>query len=401
MLQNIATVFVGDLISKILLAAAALLLIRVLSPTEYAQYTIATAAFSVVIQAAGAGFSRVYLVSGGVGLGVGQAKTFLVAQLIAGVAIALIAGLALTLPLSILVGVLWLSVAGCCVDFLKTLYQSRLRFGFLSAVELVRSMAFLMVVGVAVLAMRTTHVQAWLIVMLQAASFSVASIPLLSAIRENAGNARSPSVQGLFKLVSSRPLSYLVGYFLMLSILSSADIYMLRKLSDDLNLATYGSAFRYYSLILVALYSLNTVMLPVLQRAATATAVNAVFHRQRRIIMIAIPAILIMALTTNLWIPVIDGGKYVGASAVFRILSVSAAISIVCSPWVNMFLIAGRYSELLVLVIVAVATSIVVSAVLVPKMGAEGAAIATLCASGALNVGIALRFRTNPHRDVA
>lgn len=390
MLPSVATVFFADLISKIFLAIAALLLIRVLSPAEYASYTAAAAVFAVVIQAAGAAFSRVYLVTRGAEFGTGQAAVFLVAQLIAAFAIALMGALAVSLPVLLLVGTIWLSLAGCCTDFLKTVYQSQLKFTGLSVVELVRSAAFMVTIVVALAILHGT-LQAWLVIALQAAAFSAASVPLLRVVRQGQRDVGALRPRQLFAQITSRPLVYLVGYFLALSVLSSIDVFMLRAASDDFSVATYGSAFRYYSLILVALYSLNTVMFPVLQKAANVEAVRAVFRRHRLVVLVSMPVILALALSANDWIPLIDGGKYSHAPAVFRILAASAAISILCSPWVNIFLIAGRYRELLLLVLLALVTAVVTNVLLIPTMRAEGAAIATLCASGVLNMGIALR----------
>jgi O-antigen/teichoic acid export membrane protein len=97
------------------------------------------------------------------------------------------------------------------------------------------------------------------------------------------------------------------------------------------------------------------------------------------------PVILTGAWLSRWIIPLIDGGKYPGAISVFRILAVSAIISLAFSPYVNTVMRFGKFRYLLGLVCGGICISVGGNLVLVPFFGAAGTAVSTLISFAFVN----------------
>jgi len=79
---------------------------------------------------------------------------------------------------------------------------------------------------------------------------------------------------------------------------------------------------------------------------------------------------------------------------VFRVLALSSIVSFAFSPHVNLLMKLERFGFLLRLILVASAVAIALHATLIPRLGALGAAIATLLASALVTVRIFFAARS-------
>ncbi len=193
---------------------------------------------------------------------------------------------------------------------------------------------------------------------------------------------------------------YLFGYYAILAFFSQLDIFMLRIMTSDIELATYGSAFRYYSLLLLALGSVKVVFLPLIQGVTNANELKSIFHMHRKMLLVFGPVVLIGAWASQWIIPWIDMGKYPNAIPVFRILAVSAIISFAFSPYSTLILRFEEFKFLFLLISVTLLLNVGLNIILIEMLGAIGAAIATGIGFGFLNCSIFLRGRSNIHRLV-
>jgi O-antigen/teichoic acid export membrane protein len=184
---------------------------------------------------------------------------------------------------------------------------------------------------------------------------------------------------------------YLFGYFVVLAVFSQMDIFLLKWLSTDKELATYGSAFRYYTIALLALNSIQTVLLPMIQRAQTADDIYALYKKHLQLLILLIPGLIVGAWASQWIIPFVDQGKYPAAVLTFQILGSSAAISLLFSPHSSLVFRFEDFKFLFALILVGLLVLVALNIILIPPYGSIGAAIATLVGFGAVNTGIFVR----------
>jgi len=197
----------------------------------------------------------------------------------------------------------------------------------------------------------------------------------------------------LAKQILQGPYCYLLGYFVFLALMSQIDVFMLKSRSTEYQLATYGSASRYYNLLILALNAVHAVFLPVLQKIQTRDEMDTFFRQQRHLLYIFIPVALLGGWLSQWLIPFIDMGKYPGAVTTFRILVVSSIISLALSPYASLVIRFEDFKFLLILSCMMLPLAVVLNSFLSPRYGAIGAAISNLSTYGILNT--AIFFRAN------
>lgn len=395
-MKSVLQVFVGDFAAKVLLGLAGLALIRFMPAGEYAVLTLATVLSAFIVQGMTGNLNRVYLV-GRKQLGLEAApQNFLAMQLWIVAAVALVGAPAI-LYSSMTAGVyglvIALTVANCLLEFAKTFYQQELRFARFSLIEFARTTIFVAAL-VGLVVSQGDQLKAWQVLALNAAC--VLGVVLIAFGRQLDPRAlwRGREVWRLSRQVLASRYLLMIGYFLGVAMLVRIDVLMLSLLDSDGELATFGASFRYYSILMMMLGALHTVFLPLTQRVKTQEELAKLFGQHRRLIALIVPAILVGAWASAWIIPAIDGGKYPGAVGVFRVLSLSAVISLVCSPHANLLLRYGAFRFLFAICVVAIGGNVAMNALWIPRWHAVGAAWATLISAGGVNVMIILRSRT-------
>lgn len=126
-------------------------------------------------------------------------------------------------------------------------------------------------------------------------------------------------------------------------------IVMASSFGDNKSVATYGAAMRYQAILGMAVFTFNTVLLP--QMAALSEEKkerDRLIHRLRKLAPLLF--ILYTSAVFLIWwaVPYIDQGKYAHLRKVFLILSITPALSLISTPYVNKLLLEGRTQALLV-----------------------------------------------------
>jgi O-antigen/teichoic acid export membrane protein len=187
------------------------------------------------------------------------------------------------------------------------------------------------------------------------------------------------------KTILKSKFSLMIGYFFVLAYLTRLDMLMLKCLDSNIELSTYGSAFMYYGLLMILLAAMHTVFLPLTQRVNDRRQLSSLMMKHQRMIYVVVPVVLLGAWLSRWIIPFIDTGKYPGACEVFRILSISAIISLACSPHANVLFRYDAYRFLLIVVCGAFVVNVGLNWVMIPRFHAAGAAWATLVSMGIVN----------------
>ncbi|MAE74537.1 MAG: hypothetical protein CL675_10610 [Bdellovibrionaceae bacterium] len=373
MFREFVRVFSYDIFAKAIAGCSLFLIIRILSPSQYADYS-----FFWSMSFLSAGFFAASLnktiVVGYEDLQLADRKgMLLVAQLmIVGLSSALILVLNSASAEFVLGGVTFaLGVAG--LDFSKALYQRSLNFKAFPLVEVFKNSVIL--VGLLLLLYKGIDGQR--VLLLQGGLGAIAAVVVLTRIRPNFDGFRWRETFRLYKSICRSDYVYLYLYLGIIAVFIQTDVFMLRKLSTDLQLATYSSSYRYYALAVMALESVNNVQLPMLMSAESKGQVQAIFRSHKKMVMAYVPVCLAGAILSPFWIPLIDQGKYPDAPIVFGILSVSAIFSFGWSPLINVLFSEKRFKAICLFAIFGWLINVGLNRVLVPQLGAPGAAIAT------------------------
>jgi len=382
-----------DVLAKAVLGLVAVALIRFMPTDQFAAYTLALSVATLAAQVLAGGFNRIYIV-GYERLGLAdRTEPFLGLQL-ALVALAGILGLPAAGALEgLYAAVVALAAAIVLSEFSKTYFQRELRFGRYSAIEIGRVIAQAAAI-IGLIAVYGGAVKASAVLWIQAAALAGAFLVALGARlawrRVSALRAWGSLLRGA---AAGGPYAYLFAYFGVLAVFSQIDVVLLKLLSEERTLASYGSALRYYALLSLALGAVHAVLLPSIQRAETREALDSLYAQHLRLLVVFIPGVALAALAAGWLLPWIDLGRYPDSVLAFRILAVSAVLSFAFSPHVNLLMKHERFRFLFVLIVIALAVHVLLCLLLIPRFGAPGAAAATLIASACVTVPIFFESR--------
>ena len=376
-----------DVLAKVVLGLVSLALIRFMPVEQFAAFTLAVSVATLAAQALAGGFNRIYVVGYEALALAGRAGAFLGFQL------ALVALLALagTLAAAALGGLYPAAVAlalGIVLsEFAKTYYQRELRFGRYSAIEVGRAAGQALGVGLLIAVYRDA-LGAAPVIWVQAAALALSFAVAAAAALRWADVFAPAAIARVARTVLGGAYGYLLAYFGVLAVFSQIDVLMVKALADEHTLATYGSALRYYGLLSLALGAVHAVLLPAIQRAATAAELRRLYREHFRLVLLFAPAVALGAWLAGWVLPWVDGGRYPDAVTAFRLLAASAVVSFAFSPHVNLLLKRGRFRFLFLLIVAASAVALAANLALIPRFGAPGAALATAIASACVTVPI-------------
>jgi O-antigen/teichoic acid export membrane protein len=390
-MKSILQVFSFDLISKAMMGALGVIIIRFMQENEYADYTFALSLVFFITQILSMSFNRIYIV-GFHKLDLNDSLAFLGYQL---VCIGLL--ICITAPFQHLMnGVYWFTVAlvsaTCLSEFSRTILQHELRFLRFSFVELFRSSLFFICV-LFLISVVQYKMQAWQVLLCQAGAMFTSFLVFFRARIQIRGNLLVRRALDIALAVIAGKYRYLFGYFSLLALFSQLDVFMLKGLGSNFSLATYGSAFRYYSLLMLSLAAVHSVLLPSIQKVESIEDWDRIHAGLRRMLLVFVPLAFLGAWLSQWIIPWIDKGKYPDAVTVFRILAVSSVFSFAFSPHVNIVLRFEDFKFLFLVIIGGLLLAATLNLLLIPRYQAVGSAIATLVGFGFNNLLIFLRSR--------
>jgi O-antigen/teichoic acid export membrane protein len=281
------------------------------------------------------------------------------------------------------------------LEFTRSLYQAEERFTFYIGVLWLRQgITFILLGGLWIFRALSFDVAAWLIAWVNVVFgigvgvYSIGRggwVSLARIVKEGRQQMRG--------FLSA--MGWLIAYFLALSASGRIDIMMLSRFASERALAAYGVAFQYYAMALLFLGSINSVLLPKFSRVEMQMpgAQTAFLRRWLRYsVWTAVPFLLfdLMGKPLFVWI---NGAQYEQAFGVFVVLSVGIWLSLVFSPVVNVLIARKDFQFLFALGAIALVISLVGSYALVRLLGGIGAAISVVLSAGFVNVVAALRVR--------
>lgn len=381
-MKTLLQVFASNVLSKGLIGLSGLAIIHHLPAADYALYTLGFALVSLGAQLVSGPLNIIYIVALRSGHPAIAPTPFFILQMAA-----LAAVLLLGLPLAALTGWLYAPIALWVAamvgfEFSRTRLQSDLDFGRYNGYEIAR--AALTFGGVWAVCQLPTAGPATLMALQGAVMLAVTVLSLAPHLKKSQIPDSAATLRAFRDLAARYPA--LVGYCVLLALFTQMDVLFLKALADEHTLATYGSALRYYQLLVMALASANTVLFPQVSRAKTGAQIVTLYRSHLKVSAVFLGLAAAAAAVAPFVMPIVDQGRYPQAVPTFGVLAVSAGVSFVCAPFVNVLLRQGQFRILLVTLLVAMAVGAVLQAVLIPLWGSVGAAVATLTSSAILTL---------------
>ena len=377
MLRSFAKVFTCDLIAKVLMGLAMLAIIRVMPIAQFAVYTVVLATVTLSTNIFVQAFNRILIIGGERMDLMKNLKPLAVLQFVLVCGTSTVILFALNVDAVVFVSAIALSSALAFSSLIKTIYQRAEQFDRFGYLELTRSVLFAgSLFGV--IFFLDGALKVWHAIGLQASAFLFAAVPASLKFVWKTDNRVLAISRSILMQIAHSQYKYLFAYLVVLAMFLQTDIYMLRLMTDERTLAEYGSAFRYYSFLTMALGAIHTVMLPLVNNATSLESLNKIYRRHRNLIFLITPGIVGLAIAATWLIPIIDEGRYIDAPLVFQILAVSSILSFALSPHVNLVMRYERFKSLFRIVCGAFAVNICANLILIPKFGSVGAAFGTV-----------------------
>jgi len=170
---------------------------------------------------------------------------------------------------------------------------------------------------------------------------------------------------------------WLIGYYLVLTLFQKFDIFLLSRLSSQKELAVYGVAFQYYSILLILLGSITTVLAPKFSRIEMqdpAVQRRFVFKWLKSTAWIILPILIADLLGKPLFVR-INGAQYAKSFSIFVIFSISVWLSLMFSPLMNVLVARKEFRFIFSLAALTLVINFVGNFFLIPHLGGRGAAL--------------------------
>lgn len=383
------SVLLGNSVAAGLMALANILLLRGMDASQFAGYTIALSIALMSYRAFTVPICHAFLIEKGPDSPQLNLATVGLASVVVSVALATSISSVASHSTITVGAIALLSASLAAFEVIRTGHQKEHRFRTYGLADVLRTAFFLLATCVlwhwhSLTASAVLVIQS--VAALIAAGFlcwTAPQIPIWAASYRN--------MQFVFKMACSYPYGYLFVYFAFGALLGQIEFLLLGALSNQTQIATYGAGYRIYQILALALGSVLSVLLPVTQRANSTAEVVQIFNQHIKHALVFAVICLHMAMTSPTWLPAFDGGKYPEGSTVFRILSASAALSFLCSPFVSHIMRERDFRFLATRVVLSVSAAALAGVLLVPPLGALGASLCMFLGNAALNGSIFLR----------
>lgn len=196
----------------------------------------------------------------------------------------------------------------------------------------------------------------------------------------------------------------LIVYALLLSFLGQLDVIYISKYLHKRDIANYGVAQKYYRLILTLLPTIKAVL-----RVRTSQVDMIDDSNKQKSFMIkwikstSIPVgvgVVVLIITVPWIFPLLNGQNYNDAILTFRILAVGTFFSYVFASGSNLLMSLRKYMSLLLIMIITILISFLLYKIGVPKYGINYAAIVVVISYAIINISSSLIVLTYKSRTV-
>ncbi|WP_146176713.1 lipopolysaccharide biosynthesis protein [Chromobacterium sp. Panama] len=389
-MRGILTIATGDVLSKLLLIAINLMLIRGLSVHDYAHFTILTTVAYLGYQMVCGPLERLYIAEHA------KYKEHL----------ATIKNILLLFCLLLSSIWLWkistaLDVFLCCVgiivlthhQYLKIYFQKNENFTFYSLMEICKNFGWLILVAVPFVFKMQINESYYFVALILSAMLTV----LVFGRTHQIFSLKMPVNEKLnSSAIALKDAKFVIGYTLVGAAIPYYPVFIAAYTGESYVTSLYGAASRYLAILNMAAFAFNTVLLPQL------ASVKKIDESWSLIKALAkkLPAFVfgyILVIVVIFWaVPFVDKGKYLELPIVFLLMSITPFLSLISAPFINVlllnngsrFIFSTMFSALVLSIAMIPLMSEVFSFQYIPAVGSivSYSLIAFICILGARNI---------------
>lgn len=397
--NDYVVVFLFDLIGKIIVGVQSIIVIRLLCPSDYAQYTNFIEIGGLVLSIIGTGLSIPFVTNVALERSNQEAYSFkLYRACCLGVLILSISFLAF-LPLFreiyklSFVSIVIALVYGCAQSLTKmsqSYYQSINKFRISGIILNIRNIILFIVIVLLYFIVDELPFRALIIVSACAVlvSFLVGDIIISKNQKEQYQIPFKNLFGDLLNLVKES--KWLIGHLILTNFFSSICLLMLNIVGTEIDVANYGVANKYYQILMLFLASLQTVL-----RVKTCDEkfISDDSYRRNYIKKWTIRAFLlssiiaILGIVISPWaLSILNGDGYDSAIPIFQVLLISVVLGYTFSINTVMMISLKKEKILFFNSIICLFISGALCYTLYPIIGAISAAISITVSNGLLNI---------------
>lgn len=381
-MKTIFKVFSADLFAKLITMLTTILLIRVMTAHDYADYTVFVAIVNIFSQIAISSFGKMYIVD--YEKMKGCESTILLIELLLSGAIVFAFLFLQPVVRDNIWGLCLLMVTTCIFGYARVVFQQQCKFGIYTLLEIIRVLLFLMMIGGCFLN-KNVKVTASLVIGFQCLSLASAMPSLIKKI-SGIKWIEPIRVRKVFTFILQKDQVALFVYAALLAILLQIDVLVLKTRSTDYYVSAYSSALKYYNMMLMLLTTVNSVLLPKISMTEDYREIKKMYRQQDILAVVLLVGIIFAVVIAPFILPILDGGKYPESIGVFRILCFSALVSFWGAPYNNLLIKEKRYFSICIRFAAGIVIAILGNYFLIPVMGVNGTAIVTLVSYGSVNI---------------
>lgn len=398
--KDFSTVWVLSMASKALQLVVTVLLVRMLTVEDYASYTVFFATSSTILGVAGQSIALAYVRYNTEKLsesnGSHRDSLIVFSQLFnLGCLVLLLLG---TYPLAelmdttaplILASIVYGFLLGA-VQLNIAFFQSRERYAKSGVIDnakqivLLGALAVVIVMGGRSLG---SVVAAYCASGLICAAYSY--VQIVRTVGQEKGSVALSFDRGEARQFLAVSI-WLILYGVTTQLFSQTNVIMLSVLGTRYDVAEFGVASKYYSVILILLPSIKTVLRVRMSKAEmthSTTRQRAFALRWfRRTAALFAVAVAVCIVGAQFVFPVLNGSQYNDAILTFQILCVSAYFAYLLAPSSALIMSLNRYRLQFRISVFALGVNLAGNWLLIPVFGSSGAAIATTVSQLVLNV---------------
>jgi O-antigen/teichoic acid export membrane protein len=169
------------------------------------------------------------------------------------------------------------------------------------------------------------------------------------------------------------------------------DLWLLALLSNATEVARYSVSYRIIDFLIMPAGALAVVMIGSSARLDNRSAVANADRMARLLCLAVVPAVMVLVAVPGLLLRLAFGADYSAGGDVLRILAFAVPPSVAALAWAP--LLALRHKGLLSVTVSCLVGNVVLNVLLIPHIGAAGAAIATVAGQTMFAVLLRLQLR--------
>ena len=408
--RGFAATFVLDMVSRLLGVVTLVVLIRGLSVSGYADYTLFLAISAFASNAAGGGVRMRHLrmtaerESRGAGTSwpsfssaLATTTALLVAVSVVGVGVDELAHAAgSTLGRDVFIYACLYAIGLAATDLAIAHYQALRRFLLAGSFNVLRAAMLLATAGVIVGAELGSSEK--LLLVFAIGSLAIGAVACLPMVRSELV-ARGKLTAGLRLDSEAR---WLTLYYIAIAGFAYVDVLVAGALLDDKEIATLGASLRYIAVVLGMFPAINSILKV---RSSQIDVVDSL-ENQRELMLAwirrsALPAAIgfaVFVVAAPFVIPLVDGGRYPGSILAFQIYLTAAVGVYVTAPASNLLMAQLRSAWLTMAVAVALLANLLGDIAVARPLGVAGIAAVSSAIYLTLEIALVIAALRGPVR---